>query len=90
MAELAADVLAEVRLVARRELDFEGAIEPAHALAGDLRLDSLGMIVVAVALENRFRVRLQEEDAGQLATVGDLVDLVCRRVAEQHARGASP
>lgn len=85
MAELAAAVLEEIRLVARRELDHRGAVEASHALQRDLQLDSVGMVVVAVALENRFRVRLHEEDAGALRTVGDLVSLVCLRVAEQGA-----
>jgi hypothetical protein len=39
----------------------------ATRLTGDLQLDSMAMIVVAVGLENRFRVRLDEEDAGALA-----------------------
>ena len=83
MAELAAEVLAEVRRVARDELEVDVPIDRGSTLQGALHLDSLGLIVVAVALENRFRVRLDEEDAGELATVGDLVALVCRRVDEQ-------
>lgn len=89
MAELALEVLDEIRALARRELDFKGPIELASSLQHDLQLDSMAMIVVAVGLENRFRVRLQEDGAGTIATVGDLVKLVCRRMAEQHA-GAVP
>jgi acyl carrier protein len=89
MTDLHADVLDEIRRVARSELGFEGAVEDSHALRNDLRLDSLGMVLVAVALEDRFRVRLHEEDAARLDTVGDLVALVCRRVGEQRAPGAS-
>ena len=83
MRELSAEVLNEIRSVARDELGHVGPIEPAQALRGDLALDSMGMILVAVALENRFRIRLHEEDAETLGTVSDLVALVCRRVAEQ-------
>jgi len=89
VAELAAEVLAEVRRVARDELDVEAPIDRASTLQGALHLDSVGLIVVAVALENRFCVRLQEEDAGELTTVGDLVALVCRRVDEQGALWSS-
>jgi acyl carrier protein len=85
VADLAAEVLAELRRVARDELDLDAPIDRASTLEGGMRLDSVGLIVVAVALENRFRVRLHEEDAGELATVGDLVALVCRRVDEQRA-----
>jgi len=42
----------------------------------------VGAIVLAVGLEDRFRVRLSEADAGAAATVGDLVAVVERRVSE--------
>ncbi len=45
----------------------------------------MGAIVLAVNLEDRFRVKLSDEDAGAVVTVGDLVDLVGRRVAEARA-----
>lgn len=83
MTNLDHEVLAELRTIAQKELEHEGPIEPSMSLSADLRLDSMAMIVVAVGLENRFRVRLDEQDAGALDTVGDLVALVCRRVAEK-------
>ena len=49
----------------------------------DLGLDSLGMTVLAVGLENRFRIRLQETDAEGIVTVEDLARLVVRRLGEQ-------
>jgi acyl carrier protein len=42
-------------------------------------LDSLGATVLAVGLEDKFRIRLSLEDSGQLETVRDLVELVARR-----------
>lgn len=80
--ELAGEVLAELRKIAKKELEYEGPIELSQSLKADLRLDSMAMIVVAVGLENRFRVKLDEEDGGELSTVGDLVALVCRRAGE--------
>jgi acyl carrier protein len=79
------DVLEEVRRIARAELAFEGNVDPSSRLKEDLELDSMSMIIVAVGLENRFRVRLEEEDAGVLTTVADLIDLVARRRGEQGA-----
>jgi acyl carrier protein len=35
-----------------------------------------------VGLENKFRVKLEEQDGGELATVSDLLALVERRVNE--------
>ena len=90
MSELPRDVLATIRDVALRELDFDGPVELTSTLQGQLRLDSVSMVVVAVALENRFRVCLHEEDAGAIVTVRDLVDLVCQRVAEQRPAELHP
>ena len=85
MADLDARVLEEIRRIARVDLEFAGEVLPTARLNDDLHLDSMAMIVVAVGLENVFRVKLQEEDAGQLVTVGDLVQLVVQRVREAAA-----
>jgi acyl carrier protein len=82
MAELEREVVAEVRRILNEELEWKGAVEPAHDLLKDLQLDSLGLTVLAVGLENRFRVKLSEEDAAGVITVADLASLVSRRVAE--------
>jgi acyl carrier protein len=82
MAELELDVVAEIRRILGEELEWKGAVEPAHDLLKDLQLDSLGITVLAVGLENRFRVKLSEEDAAGVLTVADLARLVSRRVAE--------
>ncbi|GMT98195.1 hypothetical protein KH5H1_23140 [Corallococcus caeni] len=81
MADIETEAVAEIRRIAREELEFEGAVEPAHDLLRDLHLDSLGLTVLAVGLENRFRVLLSEEDAQGVRTVEDLARLVAARVA---------
>lgn len=90
MAELDTRVLEEIRRIARVELDFTGEVLPAARLNEDLHLDSMAMIIVAVGLENVFRVKLQEEDAGQILTVADLVQLVVQRVGETEAAACLP
>ncbi len=82
MAELEGKVVAEIRRILGEELEWKGAVEPSHNLLKDLQLDSLGLTVLAVGLENRFRVKLSEEDAAGIVTVADLASLVSRRVAE--------
>jgi len=72
----AAEVLAEIRRILAEELEIARPAESGDELTGDLGVDSLGAIVLAVGLEDRFRVRLTAEDAGRVVTVGDLVDLV--------------
>ena len=40
--------------------------------ADDLDLDSLSMVELALAVEEKLGVRIPEEEAGQLPTVGDM------------------
>ena len=72
-------VLEAIRAIARTELEMERAISPDDDLLRDLALDSLGLTVLAVGLENRFRVKLSEEDAAGVQTVADLARHVASR-----------
>ncbi|MCY1019547.1 acyl carrier protein [Pyxidicoccus sp. MSG2] len=85
MTESELEVLAEIRRIAADELEWKGAVEPGHDLLKDMQLDSLGLTVLAVGLENRFRIRLSEEDAQEVRTVGDLAKLVAQRAAASGA-----
>jgi len=49
-------------------------------LVEDLRLDSVRMMTLAIEVENRFRVLLDEADEGRIETVGDLVAIVRRKL----------
>lgn len=75
-------VLEEVRRIAAEELEWTRPVQPTDDLLKDLQLDSLGLTVLAVGLENRFRVRLTEEDSAGILTVQDLMRLVATRSAE--------
>jgi acyl carrier protein len=76
------EVLETIRTLARTELEMERSIGPADDLMHDLALDSLGLTVLAVGLENRYRVKLTEEDASTVRTVGDLARQVAQRTLE--------
>jgi acyl carrier protein len=84
--DLRAEILAEIRRVLAVELEVAAPVELHQELARDLRVDSMGALVLAVALEDRFRVKLAEEDAAAV-TVEDLVDLVERRARDAPANG---
>jgi acyl carrier protein len=86
VGETQREVLAEIRRIAAEELEWRGTVEPSHRLVRDLQLDSLGLMVMAVGLENRFRIKLSEEDAQGLQTVEDLTRLVASRAHEGGAR----
>ena len=82
MIPSATNVLTAIQEIAARDLNRHRAIRPEHALVTDVGLDSLGAMVLAVGLEDRFRIYLNEQDAASLTTVGDLIALVQRRAGE--------
>jgi acyl carrier protein len=81
MVDVERQVLEVIRRVAAEQLDFQGTIEPQHALQADLQLDSLGLTIMAVELENHFQLKLSEDDAARITTVGELTRHIARRVA---------
>ena len=87
MPDLRAEILDEIRRVFSVDLEAPGPVEPHHELVRDLRVDSMGAIVLAVALEDRFRVKLSDEEAAAVVTVEDLADLVERRSREALSGG---
>jgi acyl carrier protein len=76
-----AEILAGVAAVAREHLDFVGDLQPETRLVEELQLDSLKLLTLAVEVENRFRICLDEADEAGIVTVGDLVAAIRRRLA---------
>lgn len=74
-------VFAEICRIAASEID-RPTISMGDRLVEDLQLDSLEMTVIAVGLEDHFRIKLSEHDATGLVTVGDLCSLVASRIRE--------
>jgi len=55
----------------------------ADSILQDVGMDSLKFMSVVFKIEAHYDVELQEEDADDLRTVGDLANLVLARIAEQ-------
>lgn len=81
-----AEVLEEIARVLSEVLGLARPGRASLELSRDLALDSLAQLTLAVALEDRFRVRLREEEAGEIRTLEDLAGLVVRRAKEQSSR----
>jgi acyl carrier protein len=75
-------VLGEIRRIFKTELERDEPVELTHDLLRELHVDSLAAVVLAVGLEDRFRVKLSEEDTVGVITVADLVKRVGARVRE--------
>ena len=78
------DVTGEVARVLEATTGIEREeISERSRLDGDLNVDSLSKVDTAVRLEEKFGVRIEEEDILQASTVGDLVTLIERKQGEQ-------
>lgn len=69
-------LLAETRRVLKSSCGVDGEIAEDSRLGEDLRLDSVGMLSLAVNLENRYRIRLVDDPASPPRTVGDVLDIL--------------
>lgn len=76
------EVACEVEELLRRECRVDGPLTLDTRLVEDLGLDSLQFLGLAVALENRFRLPLDEDPEQPPATLGELIRLVEQRLAE--------
>ena len=73
-----AAVAREILRIAREELALQGEPPaPDQPLAG--QLDSLVLLSLVVAVEDRFQVILTDDDAARARTLEDLARLVCGR-----------
>ncbi len=62
-------------LVDELGLDRE-AVNPDATFEGDLEVDSLGVVELLMALEDTFGIKIADEEAEQISTVGQAVDMV--------------
>ncbi len=67
-----AEIVAEVAGVDAANVTSE------KSFADDLDLDSLTMVEVATAAEDKFSVRIPDADLKHLKTVGDAVDFIAK------------
>lgn len=71
------------RLKALLQQVFEGELDenlatPTARLREDLGMDSIGMLYMAMAIEEEFGVRLTSDDLQTLTTVENVIDLLER------------
>ncbi len=72
----------EILRIAKDELGLEE--RPAFGEALAAKLDSLALLALVVAVEDRFHVILTDDDAAGTRTLEDLARLVVARAPEEH------
>lgn len=74
------EILSTIRRLGPEEARAEIRLD-SH-LIEDLGLDSVGLLTLAVKVEDRFRICLDPEDEARIRTVGDLVTVVEEKLHE--------
>jgi acyl carrier protein len=75
------EVMKLVREHLSTELEVEpDLIQPGTRFREDLDADSLDLYELVMELEDRYGIRVSEEEAAEIVTVGDAVDFVTARV----------
>jgi acyl carrier protein len=72
-----AAVAAEIRRVAREDLGIDRSFGDCDELAS--QLDSVALLSLVVAVEDRFRLRIADDDAATTRSLADLARLVVAR-----------
>ena len=73
-------ILTDLARLARECADYDGPVLAEMRLVEDLELDSMRLFTLATEVENHFRIRLDEGDEAELATVGDLAAVIERKL----------
>ncbi len=81
------EVAREIRRLAHEDLGLEWDGADGEELAG--RLDSLALLSLVVAVEDRYRVKIGEEEAATTRSLADLARLIARK-ADVPAKGEAP
>jgi acyl carrier protein len=68
------DLLVDELGIERDEITMEATFD------GDLDVDSLGVVELLMAIEDNFGVKIPDEEAEQLTTVGEAIDLVEKKL----------
>jgi len=63
-------------------------IDDSKNLRTELGLDSMDVVSVVSQVERRFRIRLSQQDLQKLVTVGDVLDLLQKKLNEAESKAA--
>jgi acyl carrier protein len=80
------EVLERIREHLATELEIDPArIEPETRFKEDLEADSLDLVELVVELEDSYGIRIPDEQAARILTVGQAADYVAAHAAEIEA-----
>lgn len=73
-------ILDELKKLVAEELKVEESeIRPEASFIDDLHADSLDLVMLVMAIEEKFHLEISDEDAEKLVTVQDAIDYLAKR-----------
>jgi len=76
------EIFAVVRAALAEALELpEEEISEESRFKEDLEADSLDLVELLLEMERRYRFKVSDEEAAEILTVGDAVDLIIRKTA---------
>jgi acyl carrier protein len=71
------NILAELAAILEEVADVKPEdVTPEKSFVDDLDVDSLSMVEVAMAVEEKFNAKIPDEELSNLKTVGDAIDYI--------------
>lgn len=71
------DIEAQIKEIISEQLDVnEGDIDPSKSFTDDLGADSLAIVELVLALEEKFGVKIPDDEVDGIKTVGDAVSYI--------------
>ncbi|MCX8032962.1 MAG: acyl carrier protein [Thermoleophilia bacterium] len=75
------EILAKVRAILVEHLEVEPeSVTLEASITDDLDADSLDLVELIMELEDQFGIKITDEEAKALSTVGDVVEFIAARV----------
>ena len=76
-------ILAELAAILEEVADVKPEdVKPEKSFVDDLDVDSLSMVEVAMAVEEKFHAKIPDEQLSNLKTVGDAIDYIKKHQAK--------
>ncbi len=62
------------------EINVDG-ITPESSLREDIGINSIGLLYMAMALEEEFEIKFTNDDFADIATVGDVISVIEKKIS---------
>ena len=76
------EIFKKVVEIITKQLEVNVQIEESTAVVDDLGADSLEVIELIMTMEEEFAIKIEEDEASKLKTVGDIVNAIATKLKQ--------